>query len=93
MEAALATDKVTGAIADIELLRQATEKEAGFAMSRSSALHRLRELLDHETEALRLRGPDSGHLRNVEAVKIEIGRVKGLSGATNRGPAARNPYR
>lgn len=91
-ETGLATDNVIGAIADIETLRQTTEKEAGFAMSRSAALHRLQELLDHEKEALRLRGPDSGHLMNVEVVKIEIGRVKGLIGAMTQQPDARNPY-
>ena len=74
-----ATDEVIDAIADIEMQRRETEKQAGFAMSRSSALHRLHELLAHETEALRLRGPGAGHAENIAAVKIEIGRVKGLA--------------
>ena len=87
-----ATDEVIDAIADIEMKRRETEKEAGFAMSCSSALHRLNELLDHETEALRLRGPDAGHPENVDAVKIEIGRVKGLNGASGRGPTPKNAY-
>ena len=78
-ETASASDEVIDAIADIEMKRQATEKEAGFAMSRSSALHRLNELLEHETEALRLRGTDRGDQENVQAVTIEIGRVKGLA--------------
>ena len=73
-----ATDAVIDAIADIEVKRRATEKEAGLAMSCSSALHRLNELLDHEKEALRLRGTDSVHRENVRAVTVEIGRVKGL---------------
>jgi len=81
-----ATDEVIDAIADIEMKRRTTEKEAGFAMSRSSALHRLNELLAHETEALRLRGPDVGHPQNVEAVRNEIGRVKALTGATGNTP-------
>jgi hypothetical protein len=74
-----ATDDVIDAIADIEMKRRETERTAGFPMSCSSALHRLNELLDHEAEALRLRGPDVGHPGNVEAVKSEIGRVKGLT--------------
>jgi acetyl-CoA carboxylase carboxyltransferase component len=78
-ETASASDEVIDAIADIELRRRETEKEAGFAMSCSSALQRLQELLDHETEALRLRGPHSGHQENVQAVTVAIGRVKGLS--------------
>lgn len=79
-------------IADIEMQRQAMEKEAGLAASRSSALRKLHELLDHEKEALQLRGPDAGHLENVEAVTIEIERVKGLSVTTSQGPAPRSAY-
>lgn len=90
-----ATDEVIDAIADIEMKRRETEKAAGFAMSCSSALHRLNELLDHETEALRLRGPGAGHPANVEAVKIEIGRVKGLAApkGQNSFPNARTEQR
>ena len=92
MGTVLTTHEVNDAIADIELKRRETEKQAGFAMSRSAALHRLHELLDHETEGLRLRGPDSGHLANVEAVKMEIGRVKGLGVAAPGGPTGGNAY-
>jgi hypothetical protein len=53
------------------------------AMACSAALHRLQELLDHETEGLRLRGPASAHLANVETVSTEIGRVKKLSVVTS----------
>lgn len=87
-----ATAEVIDAIADIEVLRQTTEKEAGFAMSRSSALHRLHELLEHETEGLRLRGPDSEHVGNVRVLKTEVARVNGLGVATTQGPAGRNAY-
>ena len=83
-----ATDEVIDAIAEIEMQRRETEKQAGFAMSCSSALHRLNELLGHETEALRLRGPEAGHPQNVETVKIEIGRVKGLAS-----PKGQNSFR
>jgi|SoiMethySBSTD1v2_1073268.scaffolds.fasta_scaffold674540_2 hypothetical protein len=72
------TDSIAGAIADIEKRRLATENDAGMALARSSALHRLKELLDHETEALRLRGPGSAHRANVEIVRTEIGRVRRL---------------
>ena len=84
------TDEVIDAIADIEMQRRETEKAAGFAMSCSSALHRLNELLHHETEALRLRGPDAANAENVEAVRREIGRVKALavSSGKNRFPGA-----
>jgi hypothetical protein len=81
-----AADKVTGMIADIEAQRQAMEKEAGFARARSSALRKLHELLDRERETLQLRGPGAGHPENVEAVTIEIERVKHLTGAKGQGP-------
>ena len=84
-----ASDEVIDAIAEIEMQRRETEKQAGFAMSCSSTLHRLNELLDHEAEALRLRGPGSEHQANVRAVTIEIGRIKGLSG--NKTPQSGSP--
>lgn len=73
-------------IADIEMQRQAMEKDAGLAASCSSALRRLHELLDREKEALQLCGPDAGHPGNVEAVAIEIERVKRLAVITGQGP-------
>jgi hypothetical protein len=87
-----ATDEVIGAIADIEMQRQAMEKEGGLAASCSAALRRLHELLDREKEALQLRGPDAGHSKNVEAVATEIERVKGLTAITNPGPSPRGAY-
>jgi bacterioferritin-associated ferredoxin len=87
-----ATDEVIDAIAEIESQRQAMQKEAGFAASCSSALRRLHELLDHEKEALQLHGPDARHPENVEAVAIEIERVKGLSVIASQRPAARSAY-
>ena len=84
-----ATADVAGAIADIERRRLATETDAGLAMACSAALHRLYELLHHETEALRLRGPESVHLANVEAVSIEIGRMKKLSTVAPEGKVRR----
>lgn len=87
-----ATDEVIDAIADIERQRQAMEKEGGIAASCSSALRRLHEILDHEKAALQLHGADAGHPENVEAVAIEIERVKGLSVITSQRPAARSAY-
>ena len=89
MTETLATGGVAGAIADIERRRLATETDAGMAMACSGALHRLHELLEHETEALRLRGPESAHLANVEAVSAEIGRVRKLRAVTHGGAARR----
>jgi hypothetical protein len=84
-----ATDEVIQMIADIEAQRQAMEKEAGLAAACSSALRRLHELLDRERETLQLRGAATGHQGNVEAVTIEIERVKRLTVVTSQGPAAR----
>jgi len=91
-ETASAFDEVTDAIADIEMQRQAMEKEGGLAASCSAALRKLHELLDREKEALQLRGPDAGHPENVEAVATEIERVKGLTVITSPGPAPRGAY-
>jgi hypothetical protein len=87
-----ATDEVIQMIAAIEAQRQAIEKEAGLAAACSSALRKLHELLDREREALQLRGPAAGHPENVEAVTIEIGRVKQLTVATSQRPARKGAY-
>ena len=87
-----ATDEVIDAITDIEMQRQATEKDAGLAASCSSALRRLHELLDREKEALQFHDPDARHPENVEAVAIEIERVKGLTVSTSTGPTPKGAY-
>jgi hypothetical protein len=79
-----ATDEVIDMIADIEMQRQATEKEAGSAPACAVALRRLQELLDREKEALRLHGPDTDHPANIEAVTIEISKLKNLASARSR---------
>ena len=84
---------VASAIADIETRRLATVNDAGMAMACSAALHRLQELLDHETEGLRLRGPASAHLANVETVSTEIGRVKRLCAGTSSRPTRKSTGR
>lgn len=86
-----ATDEVIDAIADIEMHRQEMEKAAGLAASCNSALRKLHELLDREKEALQLRGPDTRHTQNVEAVTIEIEKVKGSTVIAGQRPAA-GPY-
>jgi hypothetical protein len=84
-----ATDEVIDVIAGIEMQRREMEKEAGLVASCSLALRKLHELLDHEKESLQLRGPEAGHPGNVEAVTIEIERVKGLTVVTSRGQKQR----
>jgi len=85
-----ATDEVIDAIAGIEMQRQVMEKEAGLQASCSSALRKLHELLDHEKEALQLHGAGTGHPANVEAVTIEIERVRRLAVITGQGHPSRN---
>jgi len=92
LETTPATDEVVDAIAEIEMQRQAMLKEAGLAASCSAALRRLHELLDRKKEALQLHGPDAGHPADVEAVTIEIERVKGMAVVTNQGPARKSVY-
>jgi hypothetical protein len=74
-----ASDEVIDAIAEIEMERRETETKAGLATSCSSALQRLSGLLDHESKALALQGPDAGHPGNVQTLKVEIGRVSALT--------------
>jgi len=85
-----ATDEVIDAIADIEMQRQAMEKEAGLAVSCNSALRKLHELLDREKVALQLHVSGTGHPVNVDAVMIEVERVKKLAIVTGRGHLSRN---
>ena len=89
-ETASATDEVIDAIADIEMQRREMEKESGLAASCSSALRKLHELLDREKEVLQLHGAGTGHPANVDAVTIEIDRVKRLAVIKVQGPARRN---
>ena len=84
------TDEVAGAIADIEMQRQVTEKKAGLRASCSSALRRLHELLEREQKAAQLHGAGAGHPANVDALMAEIERVKALAVVKVQGPAHRN---
>src|SRR5687767_10275688 len=91
-QAASASDEVIDEIAEIEMRRREAEKEAGLAASCSSALRKLHELLDRETETRRQSGGAAGLPGNVEAVAAEIERLKGRVPATKQGPAARNTF-
>jgi hypothetical protein len=77
--------EVIDMIADIEMQRQVMEKKAGLAAACSSALRKLHRLLEREKE-VPLHGSAAGHPENVEAVTIEIGRVKQLAVAKRQGP-------
>ena len=87
-----ASDEVVDAIAEIEVTRRGTQKEAGLAASCSAALRKLHELLDREKEALQQPGPAAGQPGNIEAVTIEIERVKALGVVTGQGPAPRHSF-
>ncbi len=85
MGAEMATDEVTDIIANIEMQRQEIVKEAGLAAACSAALRKLHELLDSEKKALQLHGSNTRHPANIEAVMIEIRKVKKLAGITSQG--------
>lgn len=84
------TDEVIGAIAEIEMKRREMEQEAGLAASCSSALRKLHELLEREKAALQLHSAGTGHPANVDAVTIEVERVKRLTVIKVQGPPHRN---
>jgi hypothetical protein len=90
--AAPASDEVIDAIAEIEMRRREAEKHAGLAAACSSALRKLHELLDRETETRRQSGAAAGQPGNVEAVAAEIERLKKLAPVIGQGPAARNAF-
>ena len=85
-----ATDEVIDAIAGIEMKRREMEKEAGLAASCSSALRKLHELLEHEQKTLQLHGAGAGHPANVDAVTLEVERVRKLAVIKAPGPPHRN---
>ena len=77
--------EVASAIAYIERHRQAMEKEGGAAAACNEALRRLHELLEREHETLQSRGTGGGHGANIQAVTVEIERVKRLAGVAAKG--------
>jgi hypothetical protein len=91
-EAAPASDEVIDEIAGIEMRRREAEKEAGLAASCGSALRKLHELLERETEARRQHGGAAGQPGNVEALAAEIERLKKRVPAKVQGPPARHAF-
>jgi hypothetical protein len=86
-----ATDEIFDLVASVETHRQKREKESGLAAACNEALRRLHELLDREREAPQAHGPDTRHSANIEAVTIEIKRVRKLLGNTPRDAMSRVP--
>lgn len=82
----LASDEVIDTIAEIEVQRQAMEKEAGLGAASSGALRRLHELLERERQAQQVHGPDPGHPANIEALTIAIESVTKLTGVKTQRP-------
>ena len=70
--------------------RQEAEKEGGLAAACSEALRKLHELLASERRSLQ-ETPEAGHSPNIEAVTIEIERIKRLAGHAGQRAGARNP--
>jgi len=89
MSPEMATDEVTDAIAHIEMQRQEMAKEAGLAAACNAALRKLHELLDHEKVEPQPHGPGTGYLANIEAVMIEIKRIRKLADTKSQGSLAR----
>jgi hypothetical protein len=92
LAATSATGEVIDLVADIEMQRQAMQQKAGLAASCSSALRKLHGLLDREQEASQPHGPVAGHRGNVEALKMEIERVKELADVSSRGFTRKTAY-
>ncbi len=90
MDIKTASDEVIDAIASIEAHRQDMEREAGRAAACSEALRKLHELLEREREALQVHGPGTLHAVNIEAVTMEIKKVKSLAGVAGQGSGSRS---
>ena len=86
----MVTDEVTDMIASIVAERQAKEREGDTAAARATALRLLQELLAREEEALRVEGPGSARAANVEAVKLEIGKLRPAPAASHPQPPQQN---
>jgi hypothetical protein len=83
MDTKIASDDVTNSIAHIEMHRQAATKESGLAASCSEALRKLHQLLDDERAALQRQESGARHSANIDAVTIEIEKVKKLARAAS----------
>lgn len=90
MDTEIATDDVTVCIAHIEMHRQVATKEAGLAVSCSEALRKLHELLGRERAAVQRHEAAAGHSVNIDAVMIQIEKVKKLArGASAEAPVSK----
>ena len=83
MQTELATDDVTDQIAYIEMHRQVRTKEAGFAVACGEALRKLHELMDGQRAALSRPNSAAVPAANIDALAVEIERVKRLGGAAS----------
>lgn len=79
----IASDEVTDAIAHIEMHRQEAVKESGLAHACAEALRKLHELLEQVRTQAQQTQPQGGHSPDVEAVTVEIRKVKSLAGNAN----------
>ena len=84
MDAAKASDEVMDLIESIEMHRQELQKGAGLEASRNFSLRKLQEVLHGEQEGLQLHGSGAGNPANIEAVTIEIARIKALGDIPSR---------
>jgi hypothetical protein len=92
MSTGTVADEVTARIAHIEMHRQEMAKEASLAVACGEALRKLHELLEHERAALQRHGTGTAHPANIEAVTIEIERVKKLTGVPHPGLISPNAH-
>lgn len=90
VETISASDEVIDAIAEIKAQCQAMEQDDGAAVARSGALRRLQALLDDVRAALRSHGVDAGNFANIDAVTMEIERVKKQGSIMDRGVLSRD---
>jgi hypothetical protein len=85
----MASDEVTDDIAHVEMQRQDMEKEAGLAAACTMSLRKLQEILQREQQVLLVNPGSPEQAANVEAVSVEIERVKGLAGLKHRGQSSK----
>lgn len=89
MNEEITADHVIDAIAAIELQRQELHVQSDPEAWRRMALEKLEEIGRQLEEELRLHGPDAERSAAAQAVRVEIGRVKGHAGATRQQPNSR----
>lgn len=80
-------DEILDAIAAIEVQRQAMAREGQAEAARELSLRKLHELQSRSQAELEAQGPSEERLANVQALRAEIERVKGLGRSSQRPPA------